>query len=348
MSDLQEKEAGVEKALQAGDKESAVAGLYDLIVAYAKRKDFPKAEALRDRLFEVDPMALSEIVKSGEIIEEEKSEARDEGHMETFSALYGSLSTEEANALYFALDSTRFDTDQAILQEGARSDRLYLLDQGEVKVTHGEGAREVLVKTLGPGDPLGAETFFARTAFSTFSAYTLTPVRASALERSALDALKDDHPGLEAKLSEHCFRAGGMERILKQQATDRRRQERVKLTGALLAQLLGKEGKTVGKPFKGGFADLSTGGLSFTVRMSKPDTARLLLGRRLRMQSRLPLKEGEQDLDVSGRIIAVQPHPFNEYSLHVRFRQPLSEALPGSLDPSAPARSPDLDLKIEA
>ncbi|MCF8063500.1 MAG: cyclic nucleotide-binding domain-containing protein [Deltaproteobacteria bacterium] len=347
MSELQEKETGVEKALEAGDKESAVAGLYDLIVAYAKRKEFPKAEALRDRLFEVDPMALSEIVKSGEIIEAEKSEARDEGHMETFAALYGLLSTEEANDLYFALSSARFETDQPIFQEGDRNHRLYLVDQGEVKATHGEGEREVLLKTFGPGEPFGAETFFFRTAFSTFSAFTLTPVRASVLERSALDALKDDHPGLEAKLAEHCFRSGDMESVLKRHAMNRRKQKRVMLTGTLVAQIVGKDGKLMGKPFKGGFADISRGGLSFTVRVSKPETARLLLGRRLRIKSRLPLKGGKEDLEVTGRIIALQPHPFNEYSIHVRFEKALPEELPGRLDPSSSARSPDLDLKIE-
>jgi CRP-like cAMP-binding protein len=347
VSELQEKEAGVEKALEAGDKASAVAGLYELILAYAKRKEFSRAEALRDRLFEVDPMALSEIVKSGEVIEQEKSEARDEDHMETFAALYGSLSTEEANALYFALSSARFETDQPVLRAGERNQKLYLLDQGEIRVTHGEGEREVLLKNLGPGDPLGAETFFARTAYSTFSAQTLTPVRVSVLERPALDALKDEHPGLEAKLAEHCFRSGDMEKILRQQTLDRRRQDRVKVMGTLLAQLVGKEGKPMGKPFKGGFADLSVGGLSFTVRVSKPETARLLLGRRLRMKSRIPLQEGTRDLELSGRIIAVQPHPFNDYSIHVRFDRPLPEELPGRLDPSSTASSPDLDLKIE-
>ncbi len=347
MNELREKEAGVEKALEAGDKGAAVAGLYELIVAYAKIKEFSKAEALRDRLYEVDPMALSEIVKSGEVIEEEKSEARDEGHMETFSALYGTLSTEEANALYFALSPARFETDQSIFLEGDRNQRLYLVDQGEVKATHGEGEREVFLKTLGPGEALGAETFFSRTVFSTFSAVTLSPVRASVLERPALDALKDDHPGLETKLTEHCFRSGDLEKILKQQAVDRRKQERVMLEGTLVAQLVGKEGKLMGKPFKGGFVDISRGGLAFTVRVSKPETARLLLGRRLRMKSRLPLKGGTEDLEASGRIIAVQPRPFNNYSVHVRFDNALPEGLTGRLDTSSSASSPDLDLKIE-
>ncbi len=347
MSGLQDKEAGVDKALEIGDKESAVAGLYELIVAYAKRKEFSRAEALRDRLYEVDPMALTEIVKSGEVLEEEKSEARDESHMETFSALYGSLSTEEANALYFALNPTRFETDQSIFQEGDRNQRLYLVDQGEVRMTHGEGEREVLLKNLGPGEPLGAEIFFSRTAFSTFSAVTLTPVRASVLERPALDDFKDDHPSIEAKLAEHCFRSGDMEQVLKRQALDRRNQERVAVKGTLLAQLVGKDGKLLGKPFKGGFADISRGGLSFTVHASKPETACLLLGRRLRMKSRLPMKGGANELEASGRIIAVQPQPFNEYSIHVRFKDALPEGFTGRLDPSSPAGSPDLDLKIE-
>ena len=74
MKDLYRQEQLVDKYISQGNKESAVSLLFKLIVTYAKGKNFSKAEALKDKLFKVNPMALEEILKSGEIIEEEKSE----------------------------------------------------------------------------------------------------------------------------------------------------------------------------------------------------------------------------------------------------------------------------------
>jgi len=347
VSELLEKEARVEKALQEGDKHSAVSDLYDLIVAYAKQKNFTRAEALRDRLFEADPMALSEIVKSGEVIEQEKSEARDEGHMKAFASLYSSMSAEETNAFYFALNSVLLEADRQIFKEGERSHRLYLIDQGEVKLTHGEVDGAELLKNLGPGDLFGAETFFSRTAFCTFSAFTLTPVRANVLEDSVLKDWQDSFPGLEGKLAEFCFRPGGVQEFLDRKALERRNQDRIDISGTMGLQLLGKDGKPMGKPFKGGFIDMSKGGVGITVRMSKPETARLLLGRRLIMACLLPMKGGMKNLRISGRIIGVEPHLFNEYSIRLRFDKELPQELLDNLDLSSPARSPELDLKIE-
>lgn len=347
MSELLEKEARVEKALREGDKQSAVPDLYDLIVAYAKQKNFAKAEALRDRLFEADPMALSEIVESAEIIEREKSESRDEVHMKAFAPLYASLSAEEANAFYFALNSVLFEADHPVLKEGERNTRLYLIDQGEVKLTHGEEEQEVSLKTLAAGAMFGAETFFSRTAFSTFSACTITAVRAMALDNSALKTWRDAFPGLEGKLAGHCFRSGGTQELLDRKALHRRNQDRIHISGTVGLQLLGKDGKPMGKPFKGGFIDISKGGVAFSVRMSKPETARVLLGRRILMTCHLPLRGGMKGLRTSGRIIGIEPLPFNEYSIRVRFDKELPQKLLDNLDLSSSARSPDLDLKIE-
>lgn len=347
MNELLEKEALVGRLLEQGDKEAALSCLYELIVAYAKQKDFAKAEAFRDQLYEVDPMALGEIVKANEIIEQEKSESRDPDHMHTWAQLYDTLSAEEANALYYALTSQSLDTDQAVFQEGERNTNLLLIDQGEVKLTHGEGEREVLLKTAGPGEMVGGETFFFQTAFATYSAIALSPVRGKALDRSVLKTWQQDFPGLETKMHEFCFRSGGISKFIEQRNVDRRGQRRVRMSGTLVVQLLDPKGKPSGKPFKGGFTDISVGGLAFMIRVSKPETARLLLGRLLGIKCRLPVAGGQKELQSIGRIIAVQPHLFNDYSIHVRFRRPLPEELIESLEASSAAEGPELELKLE-
>ena len=62
----------VDELVGKNDKEAAVKLLFDLTVKYARGKNFTQAEVLREKLYEVDSMALTEIVKSGEIIEEKK------------------------------------------------------------------------------------------------------------------------------------------------------------------------------------------------------------------------------------------------------------------------------------
>jgi CRP-like cAMP-binding protein len=347
MNDFQKMEADVESHIRDGNKEAAVASLYELIVAYSKQKNFSKAEALRERLYEVDPMALSEIVKAGEIIEQEKVESRDSDHTNIWSELYSVLSTEEANSLYYSLKPNSFSTDELIFSEGDKSWSLFFIDSGEIKMIYSRGKREFLLKTLGPGDTFGEETFFSRTAFCTFAAITLSPVRLKALDRSVLRGWAEDFPGLEDKLHDFCFRHGSMQELYEKQGVNRRTQRRINMAGNLVVQLIDPKGKPTGRPFKGSFSDISAGGLAFLVRVSKSDTARLLLGRRLVLKFILPLQSGKKEMQKSGRIIAVQPHIFSDYSIHVRFKEGLEEALVDNIVEAAKAEGPKLELELE-
>ena len=65
---------------------------------------------MRSRIFEIDSMALGEIVRSGEIIEEEKSQSIDADHRKIWAKLYDSLSIEEANTLYFAFTKAIYES----------------------------------------------------------------------------------------------------------------------------------------------------------------------------------------------------------------------------------------------
>ena len=111
-------DARVAQYVQAGDTDAAVKLIFDAIVAAARRKDFTRAEALRNRLFDVDAMALTEIVRSGEIIESEKSSALDQDHLDLWPELYETLTDEEANALFFAMTEQVFEPDDTILEQG--------------------------------------------------------------------------------------------------------------------------------------------------------------------------------------------------------------------------------------
>ena len=116
---------------------------------------------MRSRIFEIDDMALGEIIRSGEIIEEEKNQSIDGNHREIWAGLYDSLSTEEANALYFAFTKAVYESGETIFHLGDRKPRLYFFNSGRAKIVYYQEGREVLLKTVNPGEFAGEDTFFS-------------------------------------------------------------------------------------------------------------------------------------------------------------------------------------------
>ena len=74
MDPIAVREEQIFQLAAGGDTEAAKNQLFDLIVASARKKDFFNAERLRERIYEIDPMALMEIIQANDIIEEEKSQ----------------------------------------------------------------------------------------------------------------------------------------------------------------------------------------------------------------------------------------------------------------------------------
>ncbi len=326
MSDLSQKEKLVDLYAKQGNTEGAVKLLFDLIVEHAKKKNFSKAELLRDKLYEVDSMALNEIVRSGEIIEEEKSESIDQDHLVIWSKLYKSLTDEQANALYYAMKEATYDIDETIFMQGQRNSNLYFINQGQLKISYRDGEREVLLKTLGTGHIAGEDTFFFESVCTT-SMITLSRVKLNFLEKDSLLRWRDEFPGIETRLQEYCLSFKKVSDLLEAKNLDRRTQKRFKLSGKGMIQLLGASGKLLGRAFKGELSDISIGGLSFVIRISKQETARLLLGRKMNIKFVIPSGSSKQKIDKNGTVIGVRAHPFDDYSIHIKFDSLLDKKL---------------------
>ena len=94
-----------------------------------------------------------------------------------------------------------------------------------------------------------------------------------------------------------------------------------------MIQLLGASGKLLGRAFKGELSDISIGGLSFVIRISKQETARLLLGRKMNIKFVIPSGSSKQKIDKNGTVIGVRAHPFDDYSIHIKFDSLLDKKL---------------------
>ena len=312
--------------MASDDTEAVVKSLFKEIVSCAREKNFKKAEQLREKMLEVDPMALDEIISSAEIIEEEKSQALDPIHMQIWSKLYDLLDTEEKNELYYALQDAVLEINQPVFLQGKLDTNLYFINQGQLKMIYQDKAGDVLLYSLGPGQLAGQESFFSNTVCTT-SLITLSNVNLKYLEKRTLVRWKNELPGLEQKLIDFCAAFPNATTLLQSKKMDRRGLERIKISGKGLIKLLNRAGEPIGKSFKGHLSDISVGGLSFEIRISKEETARLLLGRKISVAFNYTQRAPSISFDQIGTIVGIYPFPFEDYSIHVKFDKMLDRSV---------------------
>lgn len=340
-NDRRRREALVDERINNHDTEGACKLLFDLIIEYARDKNFAKAEALHEKLYQTDPMALTEIVRSGEVIEEEKSQGLDREHLEIWADLYGTLSTTEGNALYYSMKSMAFQPGEAIMEQGRMGSRLFFINKGEVQALFTQGGKENLIGLLGAGNILGQEPFFSATV-CTVSMVAVNTVKATVLENDVLKKWKSDAPALEPKLYAYCIKNDPVKKAMDEKKLERRSDARLNLSGTVMFQLMEKSGSPMGKAYKGDLADISAGGISFIIKSSKKETIRMLLGRRLMVSFRIPMKNNTyQTVEEVMTVIAAQPQVFDDYSVHLKFADKWEPSVIERIDLSRMALRPD-------
>ncbi len=311
-----EMEKRAEELIQQEQVESAVKLMYEIIVAFAKAKDFNKAEAWREKLMEVDSMALSEIVNSAEIINAEKLEAIDEDHKKIWATLYNSLTQEEGNSLYFGTKALELPPEKIFIQQGKLSDKLFFIDSGTVNIIYKQGEMELFLTKLDPGKVIGQDTFFS-ISICTTSMFGATPLKLRFLDRAVLLKIDKENPGFQNKLQDYCASAD----LLKEKSVERRVFERDKTAGKTTSQIHDAKGQSVGAPFHGRLDDISAAGASFHIKCSQNETARSLLGKVTTLLIEL---ENSQIIKAKGHIVGVQSHNFGHYAIHFRFLKPFT------------------------
>ena len=182
---------------------------------------------------------------------------------------------------------------------------------------------EIEIATLDKGDFAGEENLFHFTVCTT-SATALTPVTVSVLGEDCVAKWESEFPGLERKLREFCLKAERTPELLKKKNLDRRAVERSDISGKMGVQILNNSGAPVGKAFRAEGSNISSGGCSFFIKISKKETAARLLGRTLNMQF-VPSPDRPQGIVRKGKIVAVRSHLFDDYSMHIRFKDIMSE-----------------------
>ena len=323
---IEESEQIVEKHIAKGDIDAAVKRLYDMIVQSAKRKNFSKAEELRERILEIAPMALNEIINSAEIIEEEKRQTLNPIHMEIWSKLYNTLNMEEKNTIFFAMKEAVCRINQPIYSQGELNTNLYFIDSGKLNVMLWQKEGAVFLRTIGSGQIAGQDHFFSNTVCTT-SLVAVSDVNVKYLVKKDLLEWKEKLPTLVNKLQDFCSCFQNDTELIKQKKINRRMLKRVNSSEIGVFQLLDRAWKPISRPFKGRLSDMSISGLAFEMRITNEATARLLLGRRLNIKCDLSRSLTKVKINQDGLIVGVRSCPYEGYSIHVKFDKRLDKTV---------------------
>ena len=331
MIDISNDERLVDKYISENKTEPAVNLLFEIITKCAKEKNFPKAESLREKLMEVDPMALSEIIRSAEIIEEEKSGSLDKAHMDIWSGLYGKLTPEESNALFYSMKEVVYDANENVFKKGDHNSMLYFIDKGELKMVYEQQGKVILLKKLKPGEIAGQDTFFSISVCTT-SLLTLSKVKMNCLEKDVLARWSKEIPTLEPKLKDYSLKTESAHDLLKKKGMDRRLVNRHNISGKVAVQMINASGNPVGKAFRGELSDISASGISFYIKTSDRKNASFLLGRNLNLLFAVPGNAAFEKITQTGTVIGVSYHLFNDYIIHLKFSRELGSELVAEIE----------------
>jgi hypothetical protein len=309
---------------EKGRSEEAVQLLLKMIIKSTRFKKFDQAEKLKEWLTEVDPSAITEIIKASEIISEEKGQNIDSGHLTVWAKLYDSLTTDEFNAFYLALEHHKCEIDELIVKQGDSQSCLYFINSGRVKLYYQMQEKEILVCTMGAGEVLGTGSFFDASVW-TINVSSINQVDMSILRLERLSDWKNEFPDLGSKLQDFCSQFETVPLTLQNLGKTRRGEERTLISGAVLVSFLDRDGSDTQMKAEGELSDICAGGISFLLRSSQKSNARILLGRKVRL--RLPLGTNEsEDREVEGIVMAVRSlrSIANDYSLHIKFDEELT------------------------
>jgi predicted Zn finger-like uncharacterized protein len=314
------------KYIQENNEQAVAQTLYDGIIRYAGMKKFKEAERLRVQLMKLAPMALTEIIRTGEIIDQEKTAAMDLEKVKLWASLYHKFSKSEAAALYFALTSITVKAKTHVYEQGQFDDRLYFIQSGRLKLSYfdNELNQQIEYGFLDTGDISGEDAFFTFTSHSS-TLTAQTDVELLCLEKADFENILVENQNIETKLFDYCEKVKKTYRQIGKKGKARRSDKRydTSLTGQVHTG--DPKDKLLKNITKVNITDISTGGLCYVVQNMKKEEAANLHKNWISIIT--SYRKGPLMVDIKklARVIAVHFHPFGECSVHVQFKDRLDE-----------------------
>lgn len=320
MNDIEKQ---IEWHMKKGQQKEAGVLIYDQAVNYSNQKDYAVAEMLRDRLLEVNPLALSEVIQLGELIEEHKSNSITSHHVEIWNELYEEMTSEEFSTLYYALRQENYNKGDIVVKSGETDTNLYFVNSGYLSLSCNVSGSDVFLKRMQPSDILGGDQFFSSSVW-TVTLKALSVAQLHVLDQSKWMEVIAVEPGIEEKLQRYCEKYKEIAKLLQMSGDDRREYPRHSvclITKNMLLDPYGKKGK---RSFNGELIDISKAGLAFTVRIAKKENAKLLLGRQIITTISV---DGQELSPCTGVIVGVKIHDpqMFDFAVHVKLSKKIDD-----------------------
>ncbi|MDR3628946.1 MAG: cyclic nucleotide-binding serine/threonine-protein kinase [Desulfocapsaceae bacterium] len=321
VTDLQ-TEQQIHELIIKGESEKGKQFLVEIITQMARKRNFIEADKFHRLLIEAFPLALNEIIRATEILEQEKTAAIDKNQLAVWSALLRVLDFGEFVVLYHSMERRRCAQGEMLVRQGAQNSDLYFVNNGRIELYFQETGKKIPLKVIGAGEILGAGSFFEASVW-TINARSLG-AEVSTLKFDTLQQLERDFPGIDSKLNDFCSRFKISSESFGKTGSDRRMYTRYRLSGITQMILFDRDGNNTGIVAKGDLFDISAGGISFFVRISKKKNARLLLGRHVGLTI---TSEPGSRFNIGGVVRAVRSQPIvgNEYAVSIQFERVLAQ-----------------------
>jgi CRISPR/Cas system-associated exonuclease Cas4 (RecB family) len=317
-------EEEVRRLLRNNDLAGASYYLSDQAAAALKERNFILAETLRDRLLQINPMKLNEVVVLGEQIESAKTRQQADVNTELWSELIDRMGGAEGKAFHSLMHQEEVAKGNIVVNAGESDHALYFLETGFINIHCRGGGKEHFLKRVGPGTILGAEQFFSPSVW-TVTLKAATDLRLLVIDGSEFSEIADTHVGLEQTLKSYCEKFVNIPELLKMSGDERREFPRFDIplfTRSILIDPFGNLGK---RSFRGELVDISRNGLCFVIKISSRTNGKLLLGRRFHCS----IEESDQLIlaSCSGRIVRVRylDSSDKEATIHVQLTEKLEK-----------------------
>lgn len=269
--------------LQKKNINAATDLIYTRCVEAARAKDFTVAEALRDRMLEINPYALNKMIQLSEILEEEKSTSISREYIDLWENLFDRMTTEEFNEMYYAFRQEKYAKGETLVKEGDIDPKLYFIQSGVVKLSCKTGPGTTFLKKLKAGDIHGGDQFFSVSVWTTtMVAQEETTIQY--LDRDSMSGLDAKFPGLESKLRDFCANTQEIFNLLKMSGEDRRNYPRFATSLLASCKFVDSLSGEMKRTFNCELLDISRNGLCLAIRIAKKDNAKKMLGKNIAVE----------------------------------------------------------------
>jgi len=344
LNKTKEIEEQVTRLVKSGDLESATDLVYQQAIVAAREKDYLTAVILGDRILEINPNALVEAIEIGDIIQEQRSGKVTSHQIEIWRELCDEMSLERFQYLFNGMRQVDYQEGDIIVSAKETDSSLYFLGSGQVGISFLSGGSEIFLKKMTPVSVIGGEQFFSASVW-TVTLRALSNVSFHVLDQAILMDVEEKFPGFKEILQNYCLKFEEIPSLVKMSGDDRRDFPRYPVSLITQNVLLDPYGKNSKRNFRGELIDLSECGLSFSVRISSDENARLLLGRQI--LTTISCEEVAFP-EVRGTIVGVRNHSIDEnyFSVHIKLYKKIAETIVKRIVSLRSAEEPGIDGSV--